>query len=94
MVQYLVQVHGFTQLYLSENESIRESGEDQTSEQYTFFSVDSLLDFVTKKWRARWVLGKITDGRVYESLSRRPFFLLASVDAPVSLRWNRHLEKF
>ncbi|KAL1629601.1 Deoxycytidine monophosphate (dCMP) deaminase [Diplodia seriata] len=51
--------------------------------------VQSLIDFVTKKWQDRWVTTDIWDEDVVDALLRRPFFLLVSVDAPVTLRWER-----
>lgn len=58
---------------------------------HTFESVGALLDFVTKHWRSRWVTTDIHSEAVLEALSRRPFFILISVDAPVTVRWRRHL---
>ncbi|KAL6703635.1 Deoxycytidine monophosphate (dCMP) deaminase [Coniothyrium glycines] len=57
---------------------------------HTFPSVDALLDFVTLRWRDRWVTTDIWDNDAVSSLLRRPFFLLVSVDAPVTLRWSRY----
>ncbi|KKY26618.1 putative deoxycytidylate deaminase [Diplodia seriata] len=54
-----------------------------------FQDVQSLIDFVTKKWQDRWVTTDIWDEDVVDALLRRPFFLLVSVDAPVTLRWER-----
>ena len=54
-----------------------------------FERVEALLDFVTKRWRQRWVTTDIWDSSVLDVLQRRPFFLLVSVDAPVSVRWER-----
>lgn len=55
----------------------------------TFPDVDSLLEFVTKRWREHWVLTDIVDEATLEALLRRPFFLLVNVDAPVGLRYRR-----
>ena len=55
----------------------------------TFPDVDSLLEFVTKRWREHWVLTDIYDEATLEMLLRRPFFLLVNVDAPVGLRFRR-----
>ncbi|KAI0405996.1 cytidine deaminase-like protein [Xylaria palmicola] len=57
---------------------------------YTFASAGDLLDFVTKHWRSRWVTTDIHSEAVLDALSRRPFFILISVDAPVTVRWRRH----
>jgi dCMP deaminase len=58
-----------------------------------FPTVDSLDEYVTKRWRQRWVTADIWDESVLDALQRRPFFLLVSVDAPVSLRWKRFKDR-
>lgn len=55
----------------------------------TFPDVDNLLDFVTKRWKEHWVLTDIASPEILELLLRRPFFLLLSIDAPVTLRFER-----
>ncbi|KAI4597314.1 Deoxycytidine monophosphate (dCMP) deaminase [Pestalotiopsis sp. 9143b] len=57
---------------------------------HTFDDVASLLEFVTKSWRSRWVITSIPSEEVLDALSRRPFFILLSVDAPLTVRWERH----
>ncbi|KAI9688834.1 MAG: Deoxycytidine monophosphate (dCMP) deaminase [Bathelium mastoideum] len=60
---------------------------------HTFKDVDELLEFVTKRWQERWVTTDIWDETSLDSLLRRPFFLLVSVEAPVSVRWQRFRNK-
>ncbi|KAM3075131.1 Deoxycytidine monophosphate (dCMP) deaminase [Clarireedia jacksonii] len=60
------------------------------SNSHTFNSPDDLLDFVTKRWRERWVTADIHNESILDKLFRRPFFILISVDAPVSVRWQRY----
>jgi dCMP deaminase len=57
--------------------------------QHTFSSTEDLLDFVTKRWRARWVTTDIHTESILDMLLRRPFFILVSIDASVSVRWKR-----
>ncbi|KAI8633693.1 cytidine deaminase-like protein [Xylariaceae sp. FL1651] len=59
-------------------------------QQHTFASAGALLDFVTKHWRSRWVTTDVHSEAVLDALSRRPFFILVSVDAPVTVRWRRY----
>lgn len=59
-----------------------------------FEDPDSLLAFVTENWRERWVTTDIWEENVAEVFSRRPFFLLISVDAPVTVRWERFKNRF
>jgi dCMP deaminase len=54
-----------------------------------FEDAECLLSFVTANWRDRWVTTDIWDENVVDVLSRRPFFLLISIDAPVTVRWQR-----
>ncbi|XDG04185.1 hypothetical protein ABKA04_003800 [Annulohypoxylon sp. FPYF3050] len=57
---------------------------------YTFSETTGLLDFVTKYWRSRWVTTDIHDEAILETLNKRPFFILISVDAPLTVRWQRY----
>lgn len=57
---------------------------------YTFSETTDLLDFVTKYWRSRWVTTDIHDEAILETLNKRPFFILISVDAPLTVRWQRY----
>ncbi|KAE8453855.1 hypothetical protein EG329_007631 [Mollisiaceae sp. DMI_Dod_QoI] len=61
--------------------------------QTVFATAEHLLDFVTKRWRERWVTTDIHTESILDKLLRRPFFILVSVDAPVSVRWKRFRER-
>lgn len=103
--EYLVQHHGFLRLHLpsqlqlagNASEDVKRLLPSVTDEKgtrgLTFPDVDSLLEFVTKRWREHWVLTDIYDEATLELLLRRPFFLLLSIDAPVSLRYQRFTER-
>jgi dCMP deaminase len=103
--EYLVQHHGFLRLHLpsqlgvnghySENSKrlLPSVTDEKGTRGLTFPDVDSLLDFVTKRWREHWVLTDIHDETTLELLLRRPFFLLMSIDAPVSVRYQRFTER-
>ena len=60
----------------------------------SFPDVESLLEFVTKRWREHWVLTDIYEEATLELLLRRPFFLLINVDAPVGVRFGRFSERY
>lgn len=64
-----------------------------TSNEHDFSSTEDLLDFVTKRWRERWVTTDIHTESILDKLLRRPFFILVSVDAPVTVRWTRCQER-
>ena len=107
MAEYLIQQHGFTRLYLTvspvtplienteDDRGLRLSSPKQVhdDQHHTFDDVDSLLDFTTRSWRDDFVTTDIWDDAALDLLVRRPFFLLVSVDAPVSLRWNRFKDR-
>jgi dCMP deaminase len=57
--------------------------------EHSFADLASLVEFVTKQWHERWVMTSIWDEETLDILSRKPFFLLVSVEAPVSQRWQR-----
>lgn len=70
-----------------------ELGED---DDYTmaFQSAEALLDHVTARWRDHWVTTDVWDEEVLDVFLRRPFFLLISVDAPVTMRWDRFKARY
>lgn len=55
----------------------------------SFATPDLLLDFVTKHWQERFVTADLPTEAVLDLYSRRPFFLLISVDAPLGVRFDR-----
>lgn len=69
------------------NGIVRKPKPDPTT--YTFDTTEDLLEFVTKQWRERWVITDIHTESILDRLVSRPFFILVSVDAPVSVRWRR-----
>ncbi|KAL4927441.1 deoxycytidine monophosphate deaminase [Aspergillus undulatus] len=58
-----------------------------------FETVESLLDFATKRWQEHWVTTHIWEASTVDRCLLRPFFLLVSVDAPISLRWKRFADR-
>ncbi|KAJ6440287.1 deoxycytidylate deaminase [Purpureocillium lavendulum] len=56
---------------------------------HSFASPEALLEFVTKRWRSRFVTTDIPTEAVLDVFMRRPFFLLLSVDAPLTVRHRR-----
>jgi dCMP deaminase len=53
-----------------------------------------MVDYVTKRWRENFVTVDIWTEEDLEIIVKRPFFLLISVDAPISSRWKRFNERF
>lgn len=61
-----------------------------------FSNADVLLEYVNMRWRERWVIVNLNIGSetTLQSMLRRPYFLLVSVDAPVSVRWQRYKTRY
>jgi dCMP deaminase len=76
---------------LGENSALVSSSlpDSRCQDESVFENSDTLLDFVTANWKEHWVTTDIWDETVAETFTRRPFFLLVSVDAPVTVRWER-----
>ena len=106
VASYLIEEHGFKRVYLArtaETPAIEKSASEahvvngdagSHGADISFEDVETLLDFVTKRWRERWLTTDIWDDNVLEVLLRRPFFLLVSVDAPVTVRWERFKARY
>ncbi|KAK4156282.1 cytidine deaminase-like protein [Chaetomidium leptoderma] len=102
VARYLVDHHGFTQLCLDSRPSNgveiavdgvtpqSSSSSPPSRQQHTFSTPDDILDFVTKHWRERWVVTDIPNEHILDMYARRPFFLLISIDAPLTVRWQRY----
>ena len=63
------------------------------NEDVWFESMEEMVDFVTKRWRENFVTVDIWTEENLEIVIKRPFFLLVSVDAPVTVRWKRFNER-
>lgn len=102
MAQYLVDHHGFKQLYLDHpspekltNGSANGAADDPSATpkrnpETTFSTPEALLDYVTTRWRSRWVTTDIHTESILDLFSRRPFFILVSISAPLTVRYARH----
>ncbi|KAJ8605045.1 hypothetical protein MRB53_041557 [Persea americana] len=97
--QYLIEKHGFTPIKIPRIDvtpSVEKSASEAhvpspvpTPQPLTYPDVNSLLDFVTANWQKPFVTTSIYSKEVAEILSRRPFFILLHIDAPISIRWQR-----
>ena len=101
VADYLVRHHGFVRLHLSRVSSPSDAVKDEiaTAKQFnpqklSFSSPESLLEYVTKRWDRPWVTTDIRDETDLDLLQRRPFFILISVEAPISLRWRRQVSRY
>jgi hypothetical protein len=60
----------------------------------SFKTMSEMVDYVTKRWRENFVTVDIWKEEHLEMVVKRPFFLLVSVDAPISVRWKRFNERY
>ncbi|KAK1531011.1 cytidine and deoxycytidylate deaminase zinc-binding region [Colletotrichum costaricense] len=58
-------------------------------DELVFSSADALLEYVTTRWQSRFVTTDVHNEAILDVLSRRPFFMLISVDAPLTVRHAR-----
>ncbi|KAJ5150967.1 Deoxycytidylate deaminase [Penicillium canariense] len=107
IAEYLIQHQGFQLLELDSkyHQRITDEPEDdlrlqasrirknRDASDLVFDTPDALLDFALKRWQEKWVTTDIADGSTLDRFLLRPFFLLVSVDAPVSLRWKRFSDR-
>lgn len=101
VADYLVQNRGFQLLQLNDGlgrasaaaSRLQLSRRESTSPVRVFQTIDDLINFATLNWREHWILTDIRDHELLEKLFVRPFFLLISVDAPISLRWRRFSDR-
>lgn len=109
IAEYLIQNEGFQLLELENKicPKVADGPEDdlrlQASEyakgksshlpQLSFEDSASLLEFATKQWQGLWVTTDIGEDIALDRFLQRPFFLLVSVDAPISLRWKRFADR-
>ena len=98
VANYLVDHYNFTRVYMKPPSSQLEGDESVRHSEVSpdipiFADAYSLLEYVTQRWQQRWVTTDVWNEVSLELFLRRPFFLLISVDAPVSLRWKRLKEK-
>ncbi|KAI5283986.1 Deoxycytidine monophosphate (dCMP) deaminase [Ascosphaera aggregata] len=57
-----------------------------------FADVDELKTYIFPRWRERFVTTHHWDEDSFEQVSILPFFLLVSVDAPISVRYARFVQ--
>ena len=58
-----------------------------------FNQLTEFIDFVTANWQQNYVISHINDMTMLHGLQKRPFFLHISIDAPISLRYERYCQK-
>ncbi|CAO3600241.1 unnamed protein product [Absidia cylindrospora] len=84
---YLVEKHGFTYVYMNQPPLTLPSLYDNGLQ---FDTLDNMQQYITKRWRQRFVTCNINSNGIW-FLKKRPFFLLVSLDAPIFIRYQRSL---
>lgn len=59
-----------------------------------FTSMSEMADYVTVRWRENFVTVDIWTEDDLEIIVKRPFFMLISVDAPLTVRWTRFNQRY
>lgn len=54
-----------------------------------FDTATALDDHVGQQWQKHFVVASIWDDESLETLLKRPYFIFVSIDAPISVRWQR-----
>jgi dCMP deaminase len=67
---------------------------NSTADDLTFDSMNEMVEYVTKRWRENFVTVDIWNEKDLETAVKRPFFLLVSVDAPITIRWKRFRDRY
>lgn len=62
-------------------------------EPLVFDTVEELRAYVIPRWRERFVTTHLWDEDTFERFLILPFFFLVSVDAPISIRWRRFVDR-
>ncbi|KAK9467288.1 cytidine deaminase-like protein [Lipomyces arxii] len=55
----------------------------------SFHTVESMIDYVTKRWTQLFVTTSVYSEAALDAFSARPFFLLLAVQAPLLVRYQR-----
>ncbi|KAF4880299.1 Deoxycytidylate deaminase [Colletotrichum siamense] len=71
------------------NTSNSNSNNSSNDNELNFSSAESLLEYVTTRWQSRFVMTDVHNEAILDQLAKRPFFMLVSVDAPLTVRHAR-----
>ncbi|CAG8460572.1 2615_t:CDS:2 [Funneliformis caledonium] len=84
IAKWLITTHGFTLLSLKNTEHYGLTA-------IQFNTPKDLLFYVTKNWIDNFVTCDIDNHKILELYRKRPFFLLLTVDSPITIRYQRCL---
>ncbi|KAI4730463.1 deoxycytidylate deaminase [Aureobasidium sp. EXF-10728] len=98
VADYLIKKHNFTPLTIKRDDKTPTIEKSANFAHWTSaaleFPTALLLDqYVSENWRENYVLTTIWNEAVLDTLAKRPHFILLSIDAPISVRWQRFRER-
>ena len=67
--------------------------EQDETKSLSFSNVEELIHYVTLRWRENYVITNIWTSEILSALSKRPYLVHISVDAPVTVRWSRYCNR-
>lgn len=65
------------------------NGSNSSEQSLCFASAEELLKHVTRNWRQDFVTQDLRTEQTIEMFIKRPFFMLVSIDGPISNRFRR-----
>ncbi|KAJ1675252.1 Deoxycytidine monophosphate (dCMP) deaminase [Spiromyces aspiralis] len=100
IVDYLVKREGFTEAFIGKKltreylagKPNEQANQDQLKS-VRFDSEQELLNYVTPRWREKFVTRDLDNTWAIQLFKQRPFFLLIAVNAPLRLRFSRKKQK-
>ncbi|KAJ3124599.1 Deoxycytidine monophosphate (dCMP) deaminase [Nowakowskiella sp. JEL0407] len=98
IAEYLVKYHSFTRIHIdptlkedySTLNDLQALSIQPNPKQLNFRTSEEAHNYVLKHWRQDFVLTHIVDWDLLRLLHKRPWFLLVTVEAPLSLRFKRY----
>jgi dCMP deaminase len=105
VAKYLIVHHHFRPVFLHGSASLGShaaellplcrGGSNQLQQPYEFETGNALLEYSTAHWKENIVtLDLKTRLEIEIGFDKRPFFLLVGVDAPVTVRWKREVQRY
>jgi dCMP deaminase len=93
IANFLIEYHGFQLLHIDPSSS---PSPPMKSSVHVFPDPHSALEYVMKDfhWMNNYVLSPLTPDMELTELRKRPFFLLLTLDAPLTIRYTRYLRKY
>ena len=86
IARFLCEVQGFRRARISLSSAAREGD-------VCMPDAGTLLDHVTSHWQTRFVTTDLRDQDEVDAFRKRPFVLVVAVEAPLTVRYRRAIER-